>query len=144
MPPWNSLKAVSIQRNDYKSYNCGILVNHLADADHWQTSAVTHALHAVNSNLFWWNCTNLLYFPMYLLILVYKLITHGLNCGHILLVPSRFILLPIGSSLLNCGLVYLKLIANGHHEYHKEYYWQNFSSFAHKGLLPSSLWHSLC
>ena len=40
-----------------------------------------------------------------------------------------------------CGLV--KLIADGHHEYHKEYYWPKNFSFANKGLLSLNLQHSL-
>ena len=68
----------------------------------------------------------------------------GLYYGCTLVVPSSLILLPIGSSLTGCMLFWLKLIANGHHEYHKEYNQPNTSSFANKGLLSSNLQWSLC
>ena len=68
MPPQNSLESGSIQRNDYKNYDSCVLVNHLADPDHWQASVVTGTLYAINSNLF------LPHFLVYLLIHTYVLI----------------------------------------------------------------------
>ena len=68
----------------------------------------------------------------------------GLDYGCIILVSSRLVLSPMDSSLLDCLLYWLKLIANGPHEYHKEYYWPNISSFAHKGLLSPNLQHFYC
>ena len=63
---------------------------------------------------------------------------------HIILVPSRLILLSLESSLPGCIMFWLKLLSNQCHEYYKEYYWPNISSFAHKQLLSLILQHSLC
>ena len=66
-----------------------------------------------------------------------------LNYGCIFLVLLTLILLPIGSSLHDCSLYLLDLIANGHHEYHKEYCWPNTFLFAHKKLSSLNLQHFL-
>ena len=68
----------------------------------------------------------------------------GHNYGCTFLVPSRLTRLPMGSSLSDCSFYWLKLIANGHHEYHDEYCWPNTFSFAHNGLMSSNLQHSHC
>ena len=54
MPLWNSLKFGSIQRknNEILIVWVCVLVNHLADSDHWWMSVLTHAHHTVLHNMF--------------------------------------------------------------------------------------------
>ena len=119
-------------------------------------------LHAVISNLFLmylnWSsvfspafaysraCTNCLNHFVIFGGLITSSITEysGLNHHPIFLVPSRLTLLPMGSSLPNFCVHWLKLIANGCHEYHKGYCWPSTLSCAHKGLLSLNFWHFLC
>ena len=51
----------------------------------------------------------------------------GLDYDQVFLVHWSLLLLPMGSILPECSVYWIKLIANGCNEYHKEYYWSNTS-----------------
>ena len=51
-PPGTPLSPGVFKKNDCEYYGSGVLVNHLADPDRQQRSVLTHARHAILSNLF--------------------------------------------------------------------------------------------
>ena len=74
MAPWNSLESRSIQRNDYRNYTMVLWLII------WLIMTTNKCLlwHAC-SIYFWCNYTNLLYFLLYLLVLVYVLIAQTVS-----------------------------------------------------------------